>query len=128
MPNWPNIEAFVDGVISQTFGEPVVYQPVQAGVAQGIAFTVTAVRHLRVERMRFAAVIGQTGRVFLGVSGMNKANGTGVIKEFWPTGSGGGVADSFDIWAEDSRHLLLPSDYYVDANNAGDGLIVAYWT
>jgi hypothetical protein len=52
--------------------------------------------------MRFAAVIGQTGRVFLGVSGMNKTNGTGVIKEFWPTGSGGGVADSFDIWAEDS--------------------------
>ena len=48
MPNWPNIEAFVDGVISQTFGEPVVYQPVQAGAAQGSAFTVTAVRHLRV--------------------------------------------------------------------------------
>jgi len=24
--------------------------------------------------------------------------------------------------------LLLPSDYYVDANNAGEGLIVAYWT
>jgi hypothetical protein len=48
MPNWPSIEAFVDGVISQTFGEPVVYQPVQAGAAQGSAFTVTAVRHLRV--------------------------------------------------------------------------------
>ena len=48
MPNWPSIEAFVDGVMSQTFGEPVVYQPVQAGAAQGSPFTVTAVRHLRV--------------------------------------------------------------------------------
>ena len=34
----------------------------------------------------------------------------------------------YEIWAEDSRHLLVPSDYYVDANNAGEGLIVAYWT
>ena len=47
MPNWPSIEAFVDGVIAQTFGEPVVYQPVQAGAAHGSASTVTAVRHLR---------------------------------------------------------------------------------
>ena len=48
MPNWPSIEAFVDGVMLQTFGEPVVYQPVQAGVAKGNPFTVTAIRHLRV--------------------------------------------------------------------------------
>jgi hypothetical protein len=48
MPNWPGIEAFVDGVMLQTFGEPVVYQPVQAGVAHGNPFTVTAIRHLRV--------------------------------------------------------------------------------
>ena len=47
MPNWPSIEAFVDGIVAQTFGEPVVYQPVQAGAAQGNPFTVTAVRHLR---------------------------------------------------------------------------------
>ena len=94
----------------------------------GTPVPVTSDTNLRVERMRFAAAIGDTGRVFLGVSGMNKANATGVVKEFWPTGSGGGVADAFDIWAEDSRHLLVPSDYYVDANNAGEGLIVAYWT
>src|ERR1039458_2053345 len=78
----------------------------------GTPVPVTSDLNLRVERMRFAAAIGDTGRVFLGVSGMTKANGTGVGKEFWPTGSGGGVADSFDIWAEDSRHLLVPSDYY----------------
>ena len=35
MGNWPTIEALVDGVMLQTFGEPVVYQPVQAGAAQG---------------------------------------------------------------------------------------------
>jgi len=73
-----------------------------------------------VERLRFAAAIGDTGpRVPGGVFGMTKANGAGVVKEFWPTGAGGGVADAYEIWAEDARHLLLPSDYYVDANNAG---------
>jgi hypothetical protein len=48
MPNWPSIDAFVDGVMLQTFGEPVLYQPVQTGVAHGNPFTVTAIRHLRV--------------------------------------------------------------------------------
>jgi len=47
MPNWPTIEGIVDGVMLKTFGEPVVYQPVQAGAAQCNPFTVTAIRHLR---------------------------------------------------------------------------------
>ena len=65
---------------------------------------------LRVVRLRFAAVIGETGRVFLGVAGMNKANGTGVIKEFWPTGAGGGVADQIEIEAIENRRLFTPAD------------------
>lgn len=80
---------------------------------------------LRVSRIRFAPVIGEVGRVFLGVSGMTKANGSGVIKEFWPTGAGGGVADEFVIDSPSGE--LRPSDYYIDANTAGEGLIVSYW-
>ena len=34
--------------MQQTFGEPVVYQPVQAGTAVGDPLTITAVRHARV--------------------------------------------------------------------------------
>ena len=37
----------------------------------GTPVPVTSDANLRVERMRFAAAIGDTGRVFLGVSGMN---------------------------------------------------------
>ena len=81
---------------------------------------------LRVSRLRFAPVIGEVGPTFVGVAGMNKANGTGVIKEFWPTGAGGGVADEFIIESRDGD-LLRPADYYIDANTAGEGLIVAYW-
>jgi hypothetical protein len=81
---------------------------------------------LRVNRIRFAPLIGEVGRVFLGVAGMNKATGGGVIKEFWPTGAGGGVADALMIESPNGD-LLRPADYYIDANTAGEGLIVAYW-
>jgi hypothetical protein len=66
---------------------------------------------LRAARLRFAVVIGETGRVFLGLAGMNKANGTGVLKELWPTGAGSGVADQIEFAAIDNRHLLVPADY-----------------
>lgn len=106
---------------ARSFGKIAVPTP-------GTPVRLTTDTTLRAARLRIAVVIGETGRVFLGVAGMNKANGTGVVKEFWPTGGGGGVADQIEIAAIDKRHLLVPADYYVDANNAGEGLIVAYWS
>ncbi|HOQ47671.1 MAG TPA: hypothetical protein PLA43_20435 [Bryobacteraceae bacterium] len=90
----------------------------------GTPVRVTNDETLRVLRLRFAVVIGETGRVFLGVAGMNKTTGAGVVKEFWPTGAGGGIADELVL---ESANGLRPADYYVDANVAGEGLIVAYW-
>jgi len=49
---------------------------------------VTSDTSIRAHRIRFAVAIGETGRVFLGVQGMNKATGASVVKEFWPTGRG----------------------------------------
>ncbi|MCC6362996.1 MAG: hypothetical protein IT165_05695 [Bryobacterales bacterium] len=91
----------------------------------GTPVRVTFDTTIRAHRIRFAVAIGETGRVFLGVQGMNKATGAGVVKEFWPTGAGGGVAD--ELVLESAAGDLRPSDYYVDANTAGEGLIVAYW-
>lgn len=48
MSDWPTIGAALNVIMQQTFGEPVVYQPVQAGVAQGDPVAVTAIRQLRV--------------------------------------------------------------------------------
>ena len=106
---------------ARSFGKIAVPTP-------GTLVRLTTDTTLRVARLRFAVVIGETGRVFLGVAGMNKANGTGVIKEFWPTGGGGGVADQIEFAAIDKRRLLVPADYYVDANNAGEGLVASYWS
>jgi hypothetical protein len=48
MSDWPNIDAAANAVMQQAFGEPVVYQSVQAGVAVGDPVTITAIRHARV--------------------------------------------------------------------------------
>jgi hypothetical protein len=48
MSSWSAIDAAANVVMQQTFGEPVVYQPVQAGAAVGDPLTITAVRHARV--------------------------------------------------------------------------------
>jgi hypothetical protein len=95
-----------------------------AVAAPGTPVRLTSDETLRAVRLRFATLIGETGRVFLGVAGMNKSTGAGVIKEFWPTGVGGGVADDLVL---ESPNGLRPGDYWIDANVAGEGLIVAYW-
>ena len=102
----------------RSFGKIAVPTP-------GTPVRVTSDTSIRAHRIRFAVAIGETGRVFLGVQGMNKASGAGVVKEFWPTGAGGGVADELVI--ESAAGDLRPTDYYVDANTAGEGLIAAYW-
>ena len=47
MSNWPAIDAAANGVMQETFGEPVVYQPVESGAAAGSPLTITAIRHAR---------------------------------------------------------------------------------
>ena len=37
MSDWPAIDAAANVVMQETFGEPVVYQPVESGAAVGIA-------------------------------------------------------------------------------------------
>jgi hypothetical protein len=48
MCDWARIDAAVNVVMQETFGEPVSYQPVQAGQAAGDPMTVMAIRHSRV--------------------------------------------------------------------------------
>ena len=48
MSDWPTIDAAANAVMQQAFGEPVVYQSAQAGVAVGDPVTIAAIRHARV--------------------------------------------------------------------------------
>jgi hypothetical protein len=49
MSDWSTIGAAVNAVMQNAFGEPVVYQSLQAGFAVGDSFTIAAVRHIRVK-------------------------------------------------------------------------------
>jgi hypothetical protein len=48
MPNWPTLDTSLNAIVRDTFGEPVVYQRVQAGQPVGDPMTITAVRQNRV--------------------------------------------------------------------------------
>ena len=48
MSDWPTIDAAANAAMLQAFGEPVVYQSVEDGVAAGDPVTITAIRHARV--------------------------------------------------------------------------------
>jgi len=48
MSDRPIIDAAANAAMQQAFGEPVLYQSSQAGVAVGDPMTITAIRHARV--------------------------------------------------------------------------------
>ena len=45
--SWASIADSVNASMLETFGEPVVYQPVQGGLPVGDPVTITAIRHIR---------------------------------------------------------------------------------
>ena len=47
MFEWPTINAAVNALMQDAFGEPVVYQQMQAGIPAGTPVTLMAIRHLR---------------------------------------------------------------------------------
>jgi hypothetical protein len=56
MSDWPTIGAAVNAAMQETFGEPVVYQPVQNGFPVGDPLTIVAIRHARVREESGAQV------------------------------------------------------------------------
>jgi hypothetical protein len=107
-------------------------QPNSLGVV-GVPMPGTPVRvssdpRMVARRIRFAAVIGHTGKVYVGASNLDRATLSGVVKEFWPTGVGGGIADELLVEAPATAgNVLRLADYWVDANVPYEGLLVEYW-
>ena len=48
MSDWATIDAAANAIMQQAFGEPVVYQPVEAGAATGDPVAITIIRHASV--------------------------------------------------------------------------------
>jgi hypothetical protein len=77
-----------------------------------------------VSRLFASTVAGLTGKCYLGCAGLNKATMAGVIKEFWPTGSGGGVDDTFSLPVVERERYNL-TDFWIDVAVSGEALTIS---
>jgi hypothetical protein len=74
----------------------------------------------------FQVIPGLTGKTYIGKAGMNKATLAGVTRILWPNTSGG-FSEGFFLETSDGADSLRLSDYVVDADVAGEGLLVTFW-
>jgi hypothetical protein len=75
----------------------------------------------------FVQVIpGLVGKTYLGTPVMNKATLAGVARVLSPN-SAGGFSETFEIESQDGENSIRLMDYAVDADTAGEGLLVTWW-
>jgi hypothetical protein len=76
----------------------------------------------------FVQVIpGLTGKTYLGSATMAKATLAGVARILWPN-TGGGFSENFFLESQDGTNSIPLAEYAIDADVAGEGLLVTYWT
>ena len=81
----------------------------------------------RASKIFFQVIPGLTGKGYVGKSGMVRATLANVIRVLWPN-SAGGISDSFFLESQSDSDVLNLSEYYIDMDVAGEGLLVTYWT
>jgi hypothetical protein len=67
------------------------------------------------------AVPGLTGKTYLGAHTMSKTTLAGVARVL-------SSGDSFFLESQDGADTIRLKDYAIDADVAGEGLLVSYWT
>jgi hypothetical protein len=58
---------------------------------------------------------------------MTKATFAGTARILWPN-SAGGFSENFWVESQDGENSIRLAEYAVDADVAGEGLLVTYWT
>jgi hypothetical protein len=81
----------------------------------------------RVSKLFLQVIPGLTGKTYLGKPGMNKSTLAGVTRILWPN-STGGPSDQFFLETQDGTDSIPLSQYAIDADVPGEGLLVTYWT
>jgi hypothetical protein len=81
---------------------------------------------VRVSKLFFQSVPGLTGKCYIGAVGMVKSSLTKVIRVLVPA-TNSAIADQFTLAPEDGRDSIYLSEYAIDADVAGEGLLVSYW-
>ena len=82
---------------------------------------------VRASKLFFQVIPGLTGKTYVGTAAMAKATLAGCARILWPN-SAGGFSETFFIEAQDGEDSIRLMDYAIDADVAGEGLLVTYWT
>ncbi len=93
----------------------------------GTLVPLTTNTSLRASKIYFQVIPGLTGKGYIGKNGLVRATLVNVIRVLWPNSSGG-FSDSFFLESQADSDTLNLSEYYVDMDVAGEGLLVTYWT
>jgi hypothetical protein len=75
----------------------------------------------------FQVIPGLTGKTYIGSPAMTKASLSGVTRILWPNAAGG-FSETFEIESQDGENSIRLAEYAIDADVAGEGLLVTYWT
>jgi hypothetical protein len=81
---------------------------------------------VRVSKLFFQSIPGLTGKCYIGTPGMTKSALSQVIRVLVPATTTA-VADQFEISPKDGHDSIYLSQYAIDVDVAGEGLLVSYW-
>lgn len=92
----------------------------------GTPVPLTTDKTLTASKLFFQVIPGLTGKTYVGTTGLNKATLGGVARILWPNASGG-FSENFSVESQDGMNSIVLSEYAIDADVAGEGLLVTYW-
>lgn len=81
----------------------------------------------KASKLFFQVIPGLTGKCYVGVPGMSKTTLNGVSRILWPNPTGG-FSDQFFLETQDGEDSMPLSEYAIDVDVAGEGLLVTYWS
>lgn len=93
----------------------------------GTPVQVTTNTTVTASKIFFQVIPGLTGKTYVGAPAMNKTTLDGVARVLWPNAAGG-FSENFYIETQDGEDSIRVADYAVDADVAGEGLLVTYWS
>ncbi len=92
----------------------------------GLPVPLTTNPKLTASKVLFQAIPGLTGKTYAGLPTMVKSTLAGVARVLAPNPTGG-FSETLYIESQDGDNSIRLAEYAVDADVAGEGLLVTYW-
>ena len=93
----------------------------------GTPVPLTADLSVKASKVFFQVIPGLTGKTYVGTKSLVKGTLAGTARVLWPNAAGG-FSETFYIESQDGEDSIRLGDYAIDADVAGEGLLVTYWT